>query len=503
MPALEPSESRSRAALVAALAATLTGAVGTAAPRAATAQQDAPAAALPAPPGSPAASGPLGVLEPLDTPTLPDAKPGECYAKVVTAPVFAERSEEIVVQESSERIETLPARFRAEEQRVAVREPSTVLEPVPATFETVTERVRTRPREIEWSVDEEGTRPASPHALAALADAGVDVDGVAPGACFVEHYKPATWRAETQRVLTKEASVRIEVEPATFETVEERVVVREAATEIVDVPAVFRTETERVLVEPARSVWRPGRGPVERIDDTTGEIMCLVEIPARYETLTRTVLDTPATTETVAMSPEYEIVEVERLVDPARQRRVEVAPEYANVEVERQVEEASFGWTPEGDDVPVGGAPTGQRLCLVERPAEYRTVEREIVASDATVELTDVPAEYRTVPVQRLEVAASVRREPVPERVETVTTKVQIQPSTLVWRPVLCETNMTREIVADLQRALARAGFDPGPPDGVVGRGTLEAIEAYQRERSLDRGGITYQTLQSLGVEVS
>ena len=60
---------------------------------------------------------------------------------------------------------------------------------------------------------------------------------------------------------------------------------------------------------------------------------------------------------------------------------------------------------------------------------------------------------------------------------------------------------MTPDIVADLQRALAREGFDPGPPDGVVGRGTLEAIEAYQAERALDRGGITYQTLQALNVE--
>ena len=472
-----------RPALLASFVAALTGAAGAALPRAAPAQEGA-------------------APEALDTPTLPDAKPGECYAKVVTAPAFAERSEEIVVQEASERVEAVPARFRSEEQRVVVREASTVLEPVPATFETTEERVRTRDRELVWSVDEKGTRPASPHALAALAESGVDADGAEPGACFVEHYKPATWRTEPQRVLTKEASSAVEVEPARFETVEERVVVREASTEIVDVPAVFRTETERVLVEPARSVWKPGRGPVERIDDATGEIMCLVEVPARYESVTRTVLDTPATTETVSVPAEYETVEVRRLASPARQRRVEVAPEYATVEVERRVEEASFAWTADGQGGPAGSEPTGERLCLVERPAEYRTVSRQVVASDATVEVEDVPAEYRTLAVQRLDAPASVRRERVPERVETVTTKVEIRPSALAWRPVLCETNMTPEIVADLQRALAREGFDPGTPDGVVGPGTMEAIEAYQSARSLDRGGITYETLQALDVEV-
>ena len=444
-----------------------------------------------------------GVLpEPTTTLALPDAKPGECYAKVVTPPVFAERSEEVVVQEASERVETVPARFREDERRVVVRDASTVLEPVPAAFETTEERVRTRARELAWSVDEKGSRPASPHAVAALADAGVDVDAAEPGSCFVEHYRPATYRTELQRVLTKEASSRIEVEPATFETREERVEVREASTEIVDVPAAFRTENERVLVEPARSVWRPGRGPIERIDDATGEIMCLVELPARYESVRRTVLDTPATTETVPVPAEYETVEVRRLVTPARQTRIEVEPEYTTVEVERRVEEPAFEWLAEGADTPVGAEPTGERLCLVERPAEYRTVAREVVASDATVEVTEVPAEYRTLSVRRLERPASVSREPVPERVETVTTKVEIRPSELAWRPVLCETNMTPEIVADLQRALAREGFDPGPPDGIVGPGTLEAVEAYQRARELDRGGLTYQTLLALDVEV-
>ena len=435
------------------------------------------------------------------TPTLADAKPGECYAKVVTAPVFAERSEEVVVQEAAERVRPVPATFREDEVRVAVRDASRTLEPVPAAFETRPERVLTRERELLWSVDERGTRPGSPHALAALADAGVDLDGIEPGRCFVEHHVPAARRTETERVLVKEASARIEVEPAVFETREERVLVKEASTEIVDVPAVFRTEVERVLVEPARSVWRPGRGPIERIDDATGEIMCLVELPARYESVSRTVLDTPASTETVTVPAEYETVEVQRLVTPATQRRIEIPAEYDTVEVERSVAEASFSWAPEGEAPPLGAEPTGERLCLVERPAEYRTIEREIVASEATVEVTEVPAEYRTVAVARVERPASVSRESLPERVETVTTRVEVRPSELAWRPVLCETNVTPEIVAELQRALAREGFDPGPPDGVIGPGTLEAVEAYQAERALDRGGLTYQTLQALNVE--
>jgi peptidoglycan hydrolase-like protein with peptidoglycan-binding domain len=35
--------------------------------------------------------------------------------------------------------------------------------------------------------------------------------------------------------------------------------------------------------------------------------------------------------------------------------------------------------------------------------------------------------------------------------------------------------------VADVQRALARLGYDPGKADGVLGPRTRRAIEAYQR----------------------
>ncbi len=69
------------------------------------------------------------------------------------------------------------------------------------------------------------------------------------------------------------------------------------------------------------------------------------------------------------------------------------------------------------------------------------------------------------------------------------------------WRKVLCETNMTAKIVTSIQRALKREGYSPGPIDGVVGQGTLNAVEKYQLKNSLDRGGLTYETLKALKVD--
>jgi hypothetical protein len=55
-------------------------------------------------------------------------------------------------------------------------------------------------------------------------------------------------------------------------------------------------------------VWKKGRGPIEKIDAATGEIMCLVEVPATYK-----VMDTPPTTREVTVPAEYKTVKVQKL----------------------------------------------------------------------------------------------------------------------------------------------------------------------------------------------
>ncbi len=44
--------------------------------------------------------------------------------------------------------------------------------------------------------------------------------------------------------------------------------------------------------------------------------------------------------------------------------------------------------------------------------------------------------------------------------------------------------------VKDVQKALSRAGFDPGPIDGRVGRKTKAAIKDFQRRNNLKADGI-------------
>lgn len=434
--------------------------------------------------------------------TLPNAKPGECYAKVITPAMFETRTEEIVVQEQSQRIQTIPASFETVEQRVMTREASRTLTYVPATYREVAEKVETRPAEASWEMKIGNvSHPASPGALEGIAASGVDIDTVPENVCFHEHYTPAEYSTQDQRVLSRAGGETIKVTNAEYETAEERVVIKEASSRLVNVPAVYRTETESVLVEPARSVWKKGRGPLERIDDTTGEIMCLVEIPARYETVTRSVLESPAATKTVDIPAVYKTIEVERVVRQASEERVAIDPQYITVPTRVKVADAGFFWLKKGEKASAGATFTGREVCLVPRPAEFTTVKTQLIDEPASVKVVNRPAQFETVKVQRLVKPASEERTEIPRLVKTVTRQVQVAPPTLVWRRVLCETNTTPQIIQRLQLALTREGFAPGPADGVLGSATLTAVKAYQEKNKLDVGGVTYETLKALKVE--
>ena len=250
-----------------------------------------------------------GSAETVDaTRTLPDAKPGECYAKVVIPAQYKTEQVDVTMREASARFETTPADYQMVETKVLVKEAAKKIVPVPAEYETVVETVEIAPAQKQWRAGKtRKARPANPALLSAIGAGGIKLDELPVGSCLSEYYVPAQYKKEDVRVLKTAAYEKIEVEPAAYEMVEEKVLVKEASKEVVEVPAEFETVTEKVLVAPATTAWKTGTGPVQRIDNTTGEIVCLVEIPAKYKTVSRKVLKSAATTKEVEIPAEYKI----------------------------------------------------------------------------------------------------------------------------------------------------------------------------------------------------
>ena len=442
--------------------------------------------------------------EPVDaTNTLPAAKPGQCYAKVMIPARYETKNEQVLVGEEAEKIEPVEAVYQVVDQQVLVKKEDVKLIPVPAVYQMAQEKIEISPQQTLW-VNDLGKKgiPVSPALLSAAKAGGVDVDAAIPGMCFQEYFQAPQFRTEDKDILVSEKSENIRIIPAKYEWVEKKVLVKEAAKKIVNVPATYETVTEKVLVEPAKTVWKKGNGLVERIDNTTGEIMCLVEIPAKYKTLSKRVVKTPATIKEVEIPAVYKMVKVRNMVAPASEKRSAVLEGFKTVSRQIKVADASFAWHALHDEKKSAGQKTGNQICLKEIPAKYHEYKKKVLKTAATVKKETIPAEYATVKLSKVVSNANEKRTKIPAEYKTVTKRKKISDERLEWRQVLCETNMTKDIVARVQGALEKAGHNVGSVDGVIGGATLRAVDAYQRKKGLPRGGLTIRTLESLGVEI-
>ncbi|MGB7303790.1 MAG: peptidoglycan-binding domain-containing protein [Burkholderiaceae bacterium] len=246
---------------------------------------------------------------------------------------------------------------------------------------------------------------------------------------------PASYTKASEQVLVRPETKKIEVIPAQYETVTVRVMISPATKKLVPVPAVYAKQSERVMIKAGYTTWKKGTGPIQKVDESTGEIMCLVEVPPEYKTVTKTVQ-----------------------VSPPGVREVEV-------------------------------------------PAQYRTVKKQVLATPATTRETIIPAVYKTVAVSKLTEPSREVVTPVAAVYETVERREMIKAGALEWRSILCDTNMTRDRIKQIQQALVDAGYNPGPIDGSVRERTMAAVNAYQRAKGLpvDRY-LNIETVKSLGV---
>lgn len=293
----------------------------------------------------------------------------------------------------------------------------------------------------------------------ARSDAALLPPNAQAGECYARVFVPPKYQTVTNKVLKHEAKEQIKILPARFETVTERVLVEEASEKLeliparyawreekqlvkpetqrlVEVPATYERVSEQVLVKPAHTVWQKGTGPIQKIDEATGEIMCLVEVPATYRTVSKMTLKTPARTETVT------------------------------------------------------------------EPAVYKTIKKRVMVSPPTTRTVQIPAKYKTVAVTRLVEAPREVRETIPAVYQTVSKQELVSDGRMEWRSILCKTNMTAGRISLIQQALERAGYNPGPIDGIVGPETMRAVNAYQRDNNLPVDKyLNVKTVKALGVK--
>jgi len=260
---------------------------------------------------------------------------------------------------------------------------------------------------------------------------------------------------------------------------------------------------EKILVEPAKSVWKKGKGLVEKIDNLTGEIMCRVEIPAVYKEFSRQVVDSAPIATLIPVPKINKTIDISVLDTDAKEVRNPVAATYETVETFRTIGEPSYSWAsgaPGNDDEM--GKHTGKVICLKETPAVIKTFEQTLVKTPGSFEAEELAAVYEEVPVQKLVSNAVITKTPIPAENQTFTKTTKIANSRLEWRPVMCETNLNSEIITSIQKALGENGYEMGGTPGVIDKDMFAAVELFQKDKNLAQGGLTISTIKALGVEL-
>lgn len=217
-----------------------------------------------------------------------------------------------------------------------------------------------------------------------------------PGQCFVRVHRPPVYQNFTEQVeiapARREARItpavyawaerqeivepeRIErhVTPPTYRSMTETVVVRPASVREDYIPPTYDTVMDQVVVSPPHTEWRrsligpDGVLPPEARIEATGEVLCLVEVPAEYATVPRRVMTTPAhtvevpipaVTQTVTrqvidqpsqvietvIPAVYRTVRFQRLVSPEQREIVEIPAVFAARERRREVRPGDWEW---------------------------------------------------------------------------------------------------------------------------------------------------------------
>lgn len=202
---------------------------------------------------------------------------------------------------------------------------------------------------------------------------------------------PAQFGDVTEEVVVREATTELLTVPATYTTIQEEVVVRPAARRLIPVEPIYDTVIEEIVVVPERTVWKPGTGPIQKIDEATGEILCLVTEPAVTKQVERRVMVQPASTREEIIPAVTEIVEREVIDQPARVEERIIPAETRTVT--RRVEV-----------VPA-------REEIIEIPPVFDTITREVIVTPARTEWRSILCETNTTPdiIRRIQVALQQR----------------------------------------------------------------------------------------------
>ena len=169
-----------------------------------------------------------------------------------------------------------------------------------------------------------------------------------PNQCYAKVRTGPTFKNVVKRVQVSPAvNKRVLVRGPQYGYVSKRVLVHPPKHRYQYIPAQYKHVSKRVLVKPAHYAWQKGkRGPVTRIDNMTGEILCRVKIPAVYKTVVHKVVVRPAQRIKQTIPAVYRTVKHKKLISPAQYKTIRHPARFTNKTYRIKTGGVGYKWKP-------------------------------------------------------------------------------------------------------------------------------------------------------------
>ncbi len=351
------------------------------------------------------------------------SEPGKCYSKCLIPDEYETVTEQVLVKEASSRVAISPATYETVSEQVLTKEAATTLSVNAAQFETASEQKLASEASTTLSVVPARFETITERKLVKEAPRAIASDNPGNSAGEVGNLTTQAAQFETvsEQILVKEAYTRLKVVPAVFETVSQQMLVQEAYTTIRTVPAVYETVTEQVLSKEAYTV--------------------LTVVPAVYETVSEQILSKEAYSTISTVPARYETITDQVLEQEAGTRIERIPAQFETVSETIQTAAPSTKWEKRKLDKNCLSADPNDCLtwCLVEIPAQFRTVTKQVrkacasgytASGDDCIRTIEVPAKYGTRSYQKLAAPATTNKSDVPAVYTTRTYRKLVTPAT-------------------------------------------------------------------------
>ena len=410
-----------------------------------------------------------------------------------------------------------------------------------------------QPRVIKQRVYTQGPKP---RVTRSVRRSGLGLPPAKPGQCFAKVKVPATYKTLSKRVLIKKAAAkRVLVRAPQYRWVNKKVLVRKPSYKTRTLPAVYKTISQRVQVRGSSMKWVPGRGPIQRIDNMTGQIMCLIKVPPVYKTVKKRVLVRPAQTQRTLIPAVYKTVKVKQRVAGAVYKTVRTPARYKTVNYRVKTGSARYAWrsilcqtnAPKRAARHYRKAPVRhyrkapqqyRKAAVMHKPVVRRAPARQYRASGVSYQDflkvmragsgSKAKLSHRTkkshkkVVLKKHSLKSKMKaKKPAKMKMAPKATKsmkmkapASVAPATVKENPAKTSTetkaqtqantenksSSKKSIVYGIQKALKAKGFNPGSLDGKMGPGTAAALKAFQSSRGLPVGQLNKDTFRALGL---